>query len=64
MGSILHANAKTTPRVREEMQNSKESILALAERYNLNPKTVEKWKKADSLEDKKSGPKTRRSVLS
>lgn len=64
MGSILHANAKTTPRIREEIQNSQESILALAERYKLNPKTIIKWKNADSLEDKKSGPKTRLSVLS
>lgn len=63
MGSILHANAKTTPRIREEIQNSKESILVLAKRYNLNPKTIIKWRHATSVEDKKSGPKIRRSVL-
>lgn len=56
MGSILHPNAKTTPRVRKEIQESKESINKLAEKLNLNPKTVAKWKKAKRVEDKKSGP--------
>ncbi len=64
MGSLLHANAKTTPRIREEIQNSQESILALAARYQLNPKTIIKWQKAQRTEDNKSGPITRRSVLS
>jgi transcriptional regulator with XRE-family HTH domain len=44
MGSVPHANAKTTPRIREEIQNSKESIAALAKRLSLNPKTVLKWR--------------------
>ena len=57
MGSILHANAKTTPRIRQEIQNSTASIALLAKHYNLNPKTVIRWKNADSVSDKKSGPK-------
>jgi transposase-like protein len=63
MGSILHANAKTTPRIRKEIQNATASIAVLAKHYNLNPKTIIRWKGADSLGDKKSGPKIRKSVL-
>ncbi|MBD3795695.1 MAG: hypothetical protein IE881_07160, partial [Epsilonproteobacteria bacterium] len=40
------ANAKTTPRIRKEIEESKESIAKLAIKYNLNPKTVQKWKNA------------------
>lgn len=64
MGSILHGNAKTTPRIREEIRNSKESIATLAKRLSLNPKTVAKWRKSSSVEDKKSGAKQVRSSLS
>lgn len=64
MGNILHANAKTTPRIRKEIRESKESIAKLAIKYNLNPKTIQKWKNATSTEDKKSGAKTIRSSLS
>jgi len=38
MGNILHLNAKTTIRIRKEIQESKESILKLAKKYSLNPK--------------------------
>ena len=34
MGNILHLNAKTTIRVRKEIQESKESILKLAKKYS------------------------------
>jgi len=64
MGNLLHANAKTTPRIRKEIQESKESIAKLAIKYNLNPKTVHRWKRDTSTEDKKSGAKTIRSSLS
>jgi hypothetical protein len=42
MGSILHGNAKSTPKMREEIRNSEESIASLAKRLSLNPKTVAK----------------------
>lgn len=64
MGSVHHANAKTTVRVRKEIQESKESIAQLAKRYNLNPKTVIKWRKSGVSEDGRSGPKTPKSALS
>ncbi|ETZ07421.1 transposase [Holospora obtusa F1] len=64
MGSILHGNAKTTLRVRKEIQNSMESAAEIAKRLGLNIKTVLKWKKADCIEDKRSGPAQPKSVLS
>ena len=63
MGSIQHANAKTTIRVRKEIQESKESIAALAQRFSLNPKTVLKWRHAGRVEDAKSGPTNPRSKV-
>jgi len=64
MGNILHSNAKTTPAIRKEIQESKSSIAVLAKRYNLNPKTVAKWRKASRVVDNRSGPKIPKSVLS
>ena len=58
MGDIQHANAKTTPRIRKEIQESSETISELAARLSLNPKTVTKWKSEKRITDKKSGPTT------
>src|SRR3712207_7707633 len=44
MGAGLHGSARTTPRVRAELQASQEGTRALAARYGLNPKTVAKWR--------------------
>ena len=55
MGQILHGTATTTHAIREKIQNSKESISQLASRYNVNPKTVHKWKHRESVEDLKCG---------
>ncbi len=45
MGKLLHANAKTTIRVRKEIQESKESLANLAKKNSLNVKTVARfWK--------------------
>jgi len=63
MRSILHPNAKTTPKIRAEIQNSTQSYAKLAKQYHLNIKTVQKWKKAKTVQDGKSGPKTLRSSL-
>ena len=63
MGNLLHGGAKTTPRIRKEIQNSDKSIAALARQYGINPKTVRYWKNAGTTADKKSGPKTRVSSL-
>ncbi len=63
MGHISHANAKTTPRIRKEIQESNETIAVLAKRLSLNPKTVAKWKKADRVNDNKSGPTIPKSTV-
>ena len=63
MGQILHARAKTTHGVREEIQNSSQSIRKLAAKYNINFKTVLKWKNRDEVEDKPMGAKKLNTVL-
>jgi hypothetical protein len=56
MAGILHGSARTTPRVRAELQASKESTRTLAEQYGLNPKTVAKWRKRTTTADAPMGP--------
>ena len=63
MASLLHANATTTPRIRKEIHDSQESLVKTAARLGINPKTVAYWRNAGRIEDKKSGPKVRRSAL-
>lgn len=63
MGSLHHANATTTVKIRKEIRNSEQSVAVLAERYHINPKTVLKWKHAETPEDKKSGPTRPRSTV-
>ena len=55
MGQILHGTATTTHAIREKIQNAEESISELASLYNINPKTVHKWKRRESVEDLKCG---------
>ena len=63
MGQILHGSATTTEAVRRAIQHSQESIRALAERYNVNPKTVSKWKRRETVGDRKTGPKDAHSTV-
>ena len=63
MGNLLHPNATTTPRIRKEIQESTETVAALAKKYNVNPKTIQKWKKRESTQDAKYGPKKVNTVL-
>ena len=63
MGQILHGSAKTTHAVRAAIQRSKASLQELAERYDLNPKTVSKWRKRPSVEDMPMGPQQPRSTV-
>ena len=51
MAGLLHGSARTTPRVRAELQASQESTRALAARYGLPPKTVAKWQGRTSTAD-------------
>jgi transposase len=59
----LHGAARTTPRVRAELQASKESTRALAARYGLNAKTVSKWRRRTSTADQPMGPSKPKSTV-
>lgn len=63
MGQVLHGSATTTATVRRAIQNSQESLRALATRYNINQKTVAKWKKRGSVDDLPTGPRAPRSTV-
>lgn len=56
MGQILHKCATTTHRIRAEIQKSKETISILAKKYNVNPKTIIRWKHRKDVNDAKMGP--------
>lgn len=62
MGQVLHGCATTTEAVRRAIQNSQESLRALAKRYGVNQKTVAKWKKRGSVADRPTGPKEPKST--
>jgi len=52
-----------TAAVRREIQNSQESLKTLSKRYGINIKTVDKWRKRNSVEDLPAGPKNPRSTV-
>ena len=58
MASTIHANARTTPRVRREIQMALPSVsnAALAHRYGIHRHTVAKWRKRASTEDASARP--------
>ena len=57
MGQLLHGSATTTHRIRKEIQASNETAISLAAKFNINVKTVHKWRSRDQIEDSKFGPK-------
>ncbi len=63
MGQVLHGSARTTAAVRRSIQHSQESLNALAERYDINAKTVAKWRKRSFVHDAAMGPKEPRSTV-
>ncbi len=63
MGHVYPAHAKTTARIRKDIQDSSETIARLAHRLSLNPKTVQYWKQANRVTDKRSGPQHPRSTV-
>ena len=62
MGQVLHGCATTTEAIRRAIQNSQESLRALAKRHGINPKTVAKWKKRDSRPILSTGPREPKST--
>ena len=63
MAAGLHGSARTTPRVRAELQAAQASCRALAAQHGLNPKSVLKWRKRASTADAPMGPKPRSTTL-
>ena len=51
MGSSLHGSTRTTPRVQAELQAAQASSRAIARAYNVNLKTVLKWRNRDTTAD-------------
>jgi len=60
MGQIRHGSAITTHAVRAAIQRSQAS---LSREFGINPKTVTKWRKRQTVEDQKTGPKEPRSTV-
>lgn len=60
----LHKRAKTNYAIRSEIKASSLSVRELALEYDLNPKTILKWKHRDVLEDKPSRPITLQTKIS
>lgn len=63
MAAVLHGSARTTPRLRAELQASQASTRALAAQYGLNPKTVAKWRCRQTTTDAAMGPRDPRSTV-
>ena len=63
MGQLLHSRATTTSETRRAIQNSQESLKNLANRYGVNVKTIDKWRKRDYVSDTPMGPKERKSTV-
>lgn len=63
MGQVLHGCATTTEAVRRAIQNSQESLRALAKRYGINQKTVAKWRERETVADLPTGPKEAKSTV-
>jgi hypothetical protein len=63
MADILHGSARTTPRVRSELQASKETTSSLARRYGLSRTTVVKWKSRATTADAPMGPRNPKSTV-
>ncbi len=63
MAAGLHGSARTTPRVRAELQAAQGTTRTLAARYGLNPKTVAKWRGRTTVTDAPMGPRRPRSSV-
>ena len=63
MGQVLHSNARTTEAIRREIRHSQESIAKAAVRFNVNPKTIIKWRNREETKDLPMGPKKIKSTV-
>ncbi len=63
MGQVRHGCATTTYAVRAAIQRSQASIAELSRELGINQKTVAKWRKRQTVEDRKTGPREPRSTV-
>jgi hypothetical protein len=63
MTQRMHPCARTTMKMRREIQDSDEPLRALAARLGVNPKTVAKWRRRRSTQDASKGPKRNDSTI-
>ena len=63
MSQTYHSNARTNQHIREIIQKSNLTNVELANNYNLNIKTISKWKDRDFIEDKSSRPHNIKTTL-
>ena len=63
MAGSLHGSARTTPRVRAELQASQEAPGTLAQRYGLSRAAVAKWRTRATTGDAPTGPSSPRSAV-
>ena len=56
MGQVRHGSATTTHAVRAAIQRSQATNAALSRELGINIKMVAKWRKRETLEDRKTGP--------
>ena len=56
MSQVYHSNARTNQHVRGIIQESELTNIELADKYNVNVKTIAKWKDREFIEDKSSKP--------
>ena len=63
MAGSLHGSARTTPRVRAELQASKDKTGSLARRFGLSRTTVNKWRSRTTTNDAPMGPSNPRSTV-
>jgi transposase-like protein len=64
MSYQIHPQARTTPKVREEIKNSPLSAYQLGKIHNITTPTAKKWKLRDSVEDLSHRPHTLKTTLS
>jgi len=63
MGQVRHGCATTTHAIRAAIQRSQATTAALSRELGVNVKTVEKWRKRETVEDRKTGPTPPRSTV-
>ncbi len=63
MGQVRHGSATTTHAIRAAIQRSQASTAELIRELGINLKTVAKWRKRETVGDRKTGPKEPRSTV-